>query len=242
MGIESVTELELLWGVLGLISTALAIIIGLKVIWKYFSSRRVEVISAGFMIIFATSGWWVSLSSIWIYIFFGIELPLETWFLFQAITPITTILWIYTFTYLLYPKSKWKIVGIIVAITLVWEIFFIIYIFTDPSLIGTKVSKFDLQYSFFVFGFVIFTLIISIITNIIFLRQSLISDSKTVRWRGIFIFTSTMLFIIGAFLDTGIPLNPISLLITRSILFLSAVFAYFGWVMPDWIKRRLIKE
>jgi hypothetical protein len=62
-----------------------------------------------------------------------------------------------------------------------------------------------------------------------------------VRWKGKFIFIGYIIFLTGAILDSVIPLNPLTLFLTRILLVLSSFISYIGWIMPDSIANRLVK-
>ncbi len=243
MGIEGLTELELIEGFLGTISLIITIFVGLRIVWKYFTFKRIEFITIGFTMVSLTSGWWGANFSFWAYLIFDIVLPdVIYFFLSQGFTPLAIILWVYSFCHLVYPKSKWKIVSIIVVIGILYEIFFIIFLITDPTIIGTKITKFDAEFHLFVFSYIIFSLIVSLITNIIFFKHCLRSEDPKIRWKGKFVFIGFIVFLIAAILDSGIPLNPITLFITRLMLVFSSIISYIGWIMPDRVARWLIKE
>ena len=57
MGIEDLTEFEMVSGVLGLIAFAISLTVGIKITAKYFQSRRHELLTIGIMMLFISSGW-----------------------------------------------------------------------------------------------------------------------------------------------------------------------------------------
>ena len=193
--------------------------------------------------IFITSGWWGSTSAFILYVFFDTELSdFHYLFLSYVLLPLPNLLWIYSFAQIFYQRSKWKLVLIWLIISIVYEIFFFIFIFTDTTRIGTRVGIFDAVANTFILFFILISFVISIITNIMFLIASLRSAEAEVRWKGKFIFMTFVVYVFATILDSTVPLNTISLFITRMLLIVSTILGYIGWTMPDRVARWLIKD
>ncbi|MFX1393406.1 MAG: hypothetical protein ACFFAH_07515 [Promethearchaeota archaeon] len=243
MGIEGLTQFELLHGFLGLISIGVSIIIGLKISSKYFKNKQIELLTVGLMMIFVTSGWWGATISFLLYVLFNMEISDKLYIFFSyGLIPISFMFWIYSFSHLVYPISKWKIVSIFLVINIIYEIFFIYFLFLDSNLIAIRITRFDTETKAFLSLYILFVLLTTIITNFIFVRESMKLDSAKIRWRSRFIFLGVIIFIIGTTLDTIFPLSEVMLFITRFLLMFSAFLSYIGWTMPDRVARWLIKE
>ncbi|MFX1394497.1 MAG: hypothetical protein ACFFAH_13105 [Promethearchaeota archaeon] len=243
MGIEGLTQLELIHGTLGLISLIVAVASGIKIASSYFKYKQIELLTVGLVLIFITSGWWGATTAFVLYLFFDIEISDFLYiFISYAFLSASLLFWLYSFCHLVYPNSKWIIVSIFLAISIIYEIFFIYFLFKDPSILVIRITRFDSETQPFVSLYVVFELLITIITNIIFFSKSSKSDDARIRWKGRFIFLALILFVTGAVLDSIIVLSETMLFITRSLLMLSAVINYIGWIMPDRVARWLIKE
>ncbi len=243
MGLEGLTQLELLQGILTMLSVVISIFIGFKITSKYFTHKKTELLTIGLMMTFVTSGWWGSSLAFILYAFFDLELSDSLYvFISFGFLSLTTIFWVFSFAYLIYPKSKWKIFSIWLAIGILYTIFFMYFLVVDPSFLVIRVTRFDSETRNFVTWYILLILVVSLVTQIIFLHRSLQSEDARNRWKGKFIFLGFIVFLIGSILDTAIPLNPISLVITRLLLITASILNYIGWTMPERIANWIVKE
>ena len=138
MAITEVTQLELLNGIVTLIFIVISIIIGFKIIFKYFSTKQIEYLTIGTAWIFLSSGWWEGTLSIWIFIVFNAELsPFLFLFIGNFFIPIALLLWIYSFTHIIFPDLKVKICLIFLVICVSYEIYLITCLYIDTEIIAT---------------------------------------------------------------------------------------------------------
>ncbi|MFX1338109.1 MAG: hypothetical protein ACFFDK_05840 [Promethearchaeota archaeon] len=243
MGIEDLSDLEIIEGILGLISLGITIFIGLKIISKFSIHKRIEFITVGLLMIFISSAWWGCILAFIVYIVLNSDIPDSLYiFLSYGLLPISVLLWLYSFGHLTYPNSKWKIVLIWVIISILYEIYFVILLFTNPTLLAIRTTRFDSQTQPYVSLYLILILIITIITNSIFFRKCLKSDDEKIQWMGKFIFLAIIIFLIGSILDSSITINAIMLFITRTLFLVSSILGYIGWIMPKRVASWLIKE
>ena len=70
--------------------------------------------------------------------------------------------------------------------------------------------------------------------------NSIKSDTPEIKLRGKFLLAAFISWSFGAIADATIPLTVITLPIIRIILITSAIEFYIGFVLPDWIKKRLL--
>lgn len=243
MGLEGLTQFEIIQGFVGIINLAITIFVGLKILSKYFTHKRVELLTVGIMMIFVTSAWWGSAFTFILYVLFDYELSDVAYiFISYGLVSLSSIFWFYSFGYLVYPKSKWKIVGVWLAISIVYTIFFMYLLFTNPSLLAVRVTRFDSETRTIVSLYVLLSLLTSLITQYIFFRRSTSAEDKRVIWKGRFIFIGFLIFLIGAILDSVFQLTAITLFLTRILLVISAIISYIGWIMPDRVANWLVKE
>ncbi len=243
MVIESLTSVELVQGFIEITQLTLNFVLGIRIIMKYINIKRFELITIGGMTIFLTSAWWGSGLSFLSILFFDVPLSENIYIIISyGLIPVASLLWMYSFGLLVYPHYRWKIFFVYLTFNLVYVGIFFYYLYVDPSLLVLRISKFDSETQIVVTSFIIITLIISLATNFIFMRKSLKSEQPKIRYKGIFIFCALVTFVVGAVLDSIFSLTPITVVITRSILMISSILQYIGWIMPEGIAKILIKE
>ena len=139
-------------------------------------------------------------------------------------------------------KNAKKIVIIAVIQGILYEIIFLYFIFTDISVIATKEGLFndELTTSFLIY--ILFVLVIAIITGFSFGFKSFKSENPEIKLKGKFILVAWFSFFVGALLDAGLfAFTAFLLILVRLILMSSAIEFYFGFFLPRWIKDLFIK-
>ncbi|MHA1492136.1 MAG: hypothetical protein ACTSRI_21110 [Promethearchaeota archaeon] len=243
MGLEDLNEVDILNSALFLIFVAISLIIGIKILLKYFTYNRKVFITVGLTWIFLSSGWWgVSISFLG-ELFFNTRLaPFHTRVIGRIFLPFAIICWIYSFSVLVYPSLKTKIISIYSVICFSYEGAFIIILIVNPDFIGTTVNIGTFSIAIFLFN--IFSIFTTIITGILFTRKSMESDDKKTQWKGRFLILAFISFTIGSTLEVMLFLNPPEILrtIVRVILISSTIEYYLGFFLPDRLATWLIKE
>lgn len=243
LGIEDLTQVELLYGSFSFIFVVISLIMGLKILIKYFEVKRVEFITIGLAWILMTSGWWRITINFPLVILFDTEVPHIIGIIIDSIfIPIAIICWIYSFCTLVYPNLKKRIMAIYLVICIIYEIGLVILIITDPDQVVTIISTFNSKYNLYPYLFSIFGILTFIITGILFTRKSLQSEDPRIRWKGKFLLAAFILFTIGAIFDAGVRMDVITLIIVRSILITSSILYYMGFLLPNKVAKKLIKE
>ncbi|MEJ2250500.1 MAG: hypothetical protein P8Y97_12715, partial [Candidatus Lokiarchaeota archaeon] len=211
----------------------------MRILLKYFEYRNLQLLLVGLVWIGLSTPWFPdSINFIWL-IFFSNTIPLIVNLLVgNLFIPIVGILWVKAFTDLIYNKSQKLLILIFVFIGVIYEILFFIFLFLNPSLIGSfPTSHFQMVYSP---GFEIVLLIyiaIFLVTGILFGRESLKSDNSEIRLKGKFLLIAFISFTVGAILDSLLLRTPLFVIITRLILISAAIEFYFGFIPPDWLKK-----
>jgi len=173
LGIGDLTELEILYRTFTLIFVLISLIVGLKILSKYFSFKQKELITVGFSWIFLTSPWWGVAVSFILYITFDYVIEQATFLILaNTFVPVALILWIYSFCNLAYKNLKKYFVSIYLIICVSYEIFLTFFIFTNPDIIGTFEQTFYLQPSLYTMIFQAFSILTALITGILFTKQS----------------------------------------------------------------------
>jgi hypothetical protein len=151
--------------------------------------------------------------------------------------PIFLLLWIAGFTELLYKNKQLIIMIIFTIFSAIFETYILYALFTDLSLIGVKEGPVDTDWSFFIVLYFIPLILIIIVTGLMLSRESLKSDSLDVNLKGKFLLIAFVLWVLGEILDLFLDFP-----ITRITLMISSIAFYFGWIMPEWMKKAILKE
>ena len=257
MGLEDLTEYEIISGILGLIAFSISLAVGIIIVLKYFQYKRHELLTVGLQMIFVSSGWWASLLSFVLFILFDFYFPTTLFLILTyGIQPITHLFWIYSFAYLVYPKSKWKFFLVFFLVAVLYEIHFWYFMIVDPTGIAIRESQFIYtDISPIIQLYVLFILVVGLITVYNFSKQLMRSDEPKTRWRGKFLMYSMILLAINAIVViiitvTQEPWDPTQFtpeqiaisIVLNIIIYVSTILSYFGWIMPEWLENRLIKE
>ena len=243
MGIEGLGELDILHGTFTLMFVILSIIIGIVILLHAISLKRRELISVGLTLALLSSAWYQSAFAFLFYILFDYKIGTFTYlFIGNFFLPIVMICWMYMFLEFGYPHLKKRIMILVLIICILYEIFLVIFLFTDPSIIGTRIGLFYYAPNLYALVFQISSILIVIITGILFSIKSIKSADAKIAWKGRLFLLAILCFAAGAILDMGITINPILLVIDRIILMTSAVLFYLGFLLPDSIAKLLNKE
>jgi hypothetical protein len=221
----------------------ISIILGIKIIFKYFKFKRKEFILFGLVAVLVTEPWWPSTFLFLSILIFSIPIDQRLCFLLGNIfIPLTLLLWLAVFTDLIKYKRK-KMVLIIFSIEgILFEVVFLYALFTNPSLIGTIDRNLDINYGIYISLYHLSVLIITIITVTLFTKVTLKSDNPEVRLQGKLILIAVYSFIIGATLDILSANSLILLISARMILILASIILYGGFILPDWMKKIILKQ
>ncbi|MHA1804163.1 MAG: hypothetical protein ACTSU4_06455 [Promethearchaeota archaeon] len=243
MPIEGLTLLDLLFGSFGLIFMIVSIIIGLKIVSKYFTYKLKATIPVGLTWLLLSTAWWGAAISFVLYLIAGTTLSLFYYLLVDNIfLPIALLCWIYSFATIMYPQVKRKLLIIYSVICLPYEVLLLSFLIIDPELVGTKEGIFNSSNDLFVLVFLLFSIATALITGILFARKSMQSEDPNIRWKGRFLLIAFIFFTIAGLLDAGIPTTPVTLIIARSILISSAFLFYLGFFLPEKLANKLGKR
>jgi hypothetical protein len=241
MGLENLTQLDILNGIFAIMFIIFSFIIGFKLIYKYFSHRRIEIITIGLTWIFLSSAWWGIGILFSFYVLFDYRIGTVFYLLIGNIfVPLAIMCWIYSFSNMVYPTIKKRIILVYSVICILYEVFLIIFLITDPGMIGTFETEFYLTTELYPTVFQIFSVLTAIITGILFTRNALRSNDPKVQWKGRFLLLAFTAFTIASFFEAIILLDPLTLVIMRTILIFSAIIYYLGFFLPERVSNWLI--
>lgn len=243
MRIEDLDQLEMIHGTFTLIFIIISLLVGIRILLKYFSYQKKEFLTVGLAWIFLSSPWWGSgFSFLSILLIQQTLTPFIYLLLGNAFVPIAILCWIYSFTELAYPHLKKKLLILFLIIYTPYEIYVIYFLFVNPSNIAEIVGTFYAQPKLIIMIYQVLAVLVSFITGIMFSRKSMKSDEAKVALKGKILLVAFIAFTIGAFMDAVFPLTPFTLIIVRLILISSAIFYLFGFLLPDKIAELLLKE
>jgi len=224
-------------GTLSVIFVIINLFVGLTILSKYFKLGNKNFIYVGITWIGISCPYIAAAVSFLIALIHESGLPIELYFTIAiVITPIFIVLWNLAMTNLLYKKHQKLIISISVVISVVLLSFFIYGLIFDISLIGQKEGVSDTDWSTFVTIYFFILLLYILITGLAIAWQSLKSDDSVIRIKGGLLAAAFILLVFGGIIDAFLD-NPL----TRVIMMISAILFYFGWIMPESLKRYLSK-
>lgn len=243
MTLETIDYLN---GISSLIYVSFAIIIGLKIAGKYFKFGDKNYLYIGLGFFGLAEPWLPSgVSFLW-NIIFNRGLTLEIYVIIgNILIPPCIVLWIVGISNLMDIERKELIRNIYIIIGIVFEVVFFMLLSEFPSLIGdfsNVTTAIDIEYRSFILGYLLLCIATIFISAFVFARRSLKSMKPTITLRGKLILIAVSIWMLGAFMDTAIPLSLYTLPITRIMLVSASIFAYLGFIMPSIIKEKLIRE
>ncbi|MHA1762697.1 MAG: hypothetical protein ACTSYC_02935 [Promethearchaeota archaeon] len=243
MGIEELSQLEIINGIFTTLFVIVSLIVGLKILIKYFSYKQKQLITVGLAWMSIATPWAGNVISFLLYITFGMRLNLVPYlFIENVFVPLALIFWIYSFTTLVYPTLMKKLTTIFILICISYDIYLVIMLFTNPEMIGTLEGMFDSHHEIIPNVFRVFGIFTVLITGILFSRASMRSKDPIVQWKGRFFLIGIISFTIAAFLDAILTFGSLGIVLVRLLLISSAIEYYLGFFLPDLIANKLIKQ
>lgn len=237
--IASLEFTDFFFGLLSLVTVIFAFSVGLKIISKYFKVKDKNFLFIGLIWIGIYHPWWSSSLSFLLVLFGGESLSLGLYFLFAlSLTPFFLVLWMLAFTDMVLQKYRNLTIILIAVITGLYEIYLVYNVIFDVNVIGDFTAIFDVHYNSISMIYLVFIVLLLLVTGILFSRESLKSENPEIKLKGKFLFLAWVLWSIGAVLDSVIPLFIVTLLITRLILITSSILFYIGFLLPNFIKKR----
>ncbi|MBD3216314.1 MAG: hypothetical protein GF311_27115 [Candidatus Lokiarchaeota archaeon] len=230
-------------GTLSLLFVLISISVGILLIWKYKKFKEITLLYVGITWIIMCEPWWPHSVSFIVSLFTGEGLDIRT-FYFLAVTfiPIGLLAWLAAFTQFLY-KSKQKIVVALVGVAMaIFEVIFFVVLALNPSIIAKKSTDVDYLNYPFILTFFLAVLGIFLVTGIIFASYAMKSEIRKNQIKGRILLIAIFLYTIGGGLDGAFEGIIGILIISRIMLALSSIMFYFGFVLPKWLEKILIKE
>ena len=232
---------DIIGGIFGLLYIIISMIVGFSIIAKYLQSKNIDLLYVGITYIFMCSPWW-GITSFFIAALFngGVGLPLEAILLLSFVPlPLAVIFWMLAFSNILYnEKRKVILLGIMCFSLFYWVYFLSFYFIGGPTTLAVLESPVDTRSTNIIFVLCLFTFIfILLISGVMFARKTMKLDDPDMKTKGKLLLIAFPAFCIGALLDAAVTITPITLIIFRTLLIISAIFFYGGFILPNLMKK-----
>lgn len=239
------SPLDVLNGTFNLIVVSVAFVLGLIILSKYFKNKNKNFIFSGITLMFISTGWWGTSASFLVALFLTNDgLPLEVILLLNFVPlPIGLFAWMMFYTNLLAKDKKKLLFGFITIVTSIFYVLWLSLLFTDVDLVAEKISPVDTAgTNWTLLIYIIIYIILFVYTGMKFSLETMKTDNIETKTKGKFLLFAFPTFAAGAFLDASMPTAPITLIIFRSLLLTSIIAFYCGFLLPEWLKRLIVRE
>ena len=168
----------------------------------------------------------------------GSLITFELYLLIGHAFPLAVIFWLIIITELMFKEKQKLILTIIGSYYAILTVVFFYLFFTDISLLGELRGFLGFQQGPFLIIRNLSSMIISIVSVILFYRESHKSDNAQTRLRGTLFLTAIIFVILGAFFHiiTG------NAFLTLIFFLLASISYYTALLTPEWMKKLFIKE
>ena len=234
-------------GIFSCIFIVISLGVGIRITLTYRKQKERMYLLVGIAWILMTESWWPSAISFLIAIStdgVGLyELPQIYFIIGNVLMPLNQSLWLIAITDLFY-KEKQKIILIIYnVIAIPCDIILVVFSIINPASIGNLDSQVDVDYEPLVMLWIVINLVIWILPGLLFARASLKSDNPEHKLKGKMLILAFILFGIGGVLDSAQLIQVATYVVTtRIILIVSAICYLGGFVLPEWMKKILVRN
>ena len=243
--ILQLSNFEFFYGTLTFVAVIISIILGIVIAWKYQKFKNIEFLLVGLTWIFLFSPYWSdAIQFITLTIFQYQISSMVYFFIANAFIAPIHIVWVIALTKFIFHKRKKIMLIIFSTEAIIYEFFFLLSFFIDPNQIGTQMSAFVVEWAIWIQIYLLFSILLFLVTGFIFAYQSLKSENRELNIKGWFLIFAFILFTIGTVIDVLGADAPteITIFLARTFLILSSVFFYIGFTLPRFIKKLFIKS
>lgn len=251
-----VVELELidyLQGSFSLIFVLISLIIGFTILTKYPKFKSRLYILVGISWIGVANPWFPDSISFIMILITKEPLANELYFIIgNVFIPIALLCWLVAYTDMIAKKDQSLIVILAIIFSIAFEFTFFYLFFRDLTLIGTISERpFIVDFGLFITIYLLIVIIIMFVSGIKFAQKSIKSENEEVRVKGKLLRAAFITFTIAALLDSLLgalfenPFDPIlgiMVIITRTLLIISAIEFYGGFILPRWMHAIFIRK
>jgi len=113
----------------------------------------------------------------------------------------------------------------------------------NPYLIGDQRSAFVVEWAIWIQFYLLFSIILFLITGFLFARRSLKAENSEIKLKGKFLIIAFLTFTIGTMIDVIGAESPteITIFLARTFVRVSSICFYIGFTLPRFIKNLFIK-
>ncbi|HEA71201.1 hypothetical protein LCGC14_0492020 [marine sediment metagenome] len=234
----------MLLGVFTLFYIAVVFIVGFIIILRYFQVRNKTFLYTGIGFIGIAFPWsGVALNFI-SSVFFSVVPPMELhFFLHGGFSAIFLFFWLMAILNLtgISSQKREKYLTIIGIIAFVVEIMYLSLIFYDTAILGVLINDIQVDYAPFSEIYLIFEMIIILMSGFWLAKKSLKSDDKKIRLKGKLLFSGFLLFPLATALEVLVPFIPI-IILARILVIITMLLIYGGLILPKWMERLFLKK
>ena len=234
-------SIEIINGFLGIIYVIVSLVIGIRLMTKYFQNKNTIFIYVGLT--------WIGLSTLWLAASISFILALTTgdwlppipYFLIGvSLIPFFLFMWMIAFSSLVFEYYKNIFLGVFAIFCMIIEVIFFYLLFTDHSMIGIQNTPIDTDWGIFMTIYLILVIIIALITGGLFSYKSIISENPEIRLRGKVILISFIIWALGSIIDTIFEF-PLMRTLAIILLIVASFLWYFAFNLPKFLKKRFSK-
>jgi len=232
------TDIEFVNGMLATLFVVISVIVGLRILLKYFETKKRVFLFFGLTWILIVCPWYPFMVSFFYALITDNGLPLQTYVLLgNILTPFGIFIGVAAFTELLYNDYQKQLLILFGILAVVMEILIIYLVVFNPEFIGTLNDRVDFEYSIFFQLYLLAMLVVILIAGILFCSKSIVSDDEMIKLKGKLLLAAFIMFSIGTAMEATVPLDYITLVVTRLFLLFSALTFYGGFILPKWMGR-----
>ncbi len=236
-------EVCIICGLVGFLSMVITLILGIRIISKYFQHKQVSFIYVGLTLILLWSPWWPASISFITYLISLEGLSFEAYiFLGNFFLPFALITWVIPMCNLLGVKDKTRKIALIICfIYIVIFLSVVIYFLFNPAELGYLRNPLVPIYSFSFYILIMPILVIVIMLGLKLAFESLKASDTEVQLKGKFLLFAFITITIGIILEIFLT-GDFNLLISRIIIIIGLILLYIGLTLPKRIKELFLKS
>ena len=238
---------DFLQGLFSLLFVLISLILGFKILSKYFKYRSNLYILVGLSWIGVANPWFPDSISFIMNLVLQESLPVELYFIIgNAFIPLALLTWLIAYTNMISKKRQKLVISITIILSIVFEIVFFYLLITDIDQIGiiNPARPFTVDFGIFITIYLLVVIVIMFITGIIFAQRSVKSSDKDIKLKGKLLRAAFITFTVAAILDSLLgaifedptdPILSIMVVATRVLLIIAAFEFYGGFILPKWM-------
>lgn len=244
-----VSPLALVHASLSLVYVLISLVLISIILAKFIKYRMKGLLLVGIALIGLTSPWIPDSVTLLTILLTGSsysdafysDLNLLSIILTTVISPLAILAWLTAILSLLKIEKKRMVLLISSLIFLVFDAIFLILLFIDVENVVVFHGIFDYQWSLFTTIYYLSVTVLILVTGGKFTQECLKTDSNEIKLKGKLLLIAFISFSIGVFIPY-ILYNIIALIIARLFLVIASIMFYLGFILPEWLKNKLLKE